>query len=361
MFDSLSGRLQDVFKTLRGEGRLTEQNIEAALREIRLAMLEADVNFKVVKAFVDRVRDRAMGQDVLRSLTPAQQVLKIVRDEMVALFGDAEGGLAATTRRPRVVLLLGLQGSGKTTTAGKLGKWLTKQGRHPLLVSTDVRRPAAIHQLNVLGEKASLRVHDPAGQMDPVTRAKGAIAEAANLGFDAVIVDTAGRLHIDDELMAELVAIKEATEPSDLLYVADAMTGQDAIKSAGEFNRRVGVSGVVLSKLDGDARGGAALSVVSVVGVPIAFVGSGERLEDLEPFHPERVVSRVLGMGDVLSLIERAEAAIDHQEAEQLESRIRANEFTLDDFRDQLRTIRKMGPLDQILGMLPGMGNLNAL
>ena len=361
MFDALSGRLQDVFKSLRGEARLTPETIEAALREIRLALLEADVNFKVVKAFVDRVRDRAMGQDVLRSLTPAQQVLKIVRDEMVALFGDAEGGLAATTRRPRVVLLLGLQGSGKTTTAGKLGKWLTKQGRHPLLVSTDVRRPAAIHQLNVLGEKASLRVHDPAGQMDPVTRAKGAIAEAANLGFDAVIVDTAGRLHIDDELMAELVAIKEATEPSDLLYVADAMTGQDAIKSAGEFNRRVGVSGVVLSKLDGDARGGAALSVVSVVGVPIAFVGSGERLEDLEPFHPERVVSRVLGMGDVLSLIEKAEAAIDVEDAERLEQKIRANEFTLEDFRDQLKAIRKMGPLESIVGMLPGMGNLKAL
>src|SRR5438445_4347956 len=361
MFDSLSGRLQDVFKTLRGEGRLTEQNIEAALREIRLALLEADVNFKVVKAFIDRVRDRAMGQDVLRSLSPSQQVVKIVRDEMIALFGDAEGGLRPTSKRPRVVLLLGLQGAGKTTTAGKLGKWLAKQGRHSLLVSTDVKRPAAIQQLNVVGQKASLRVHDPADQVDPVARATGAVAEAATLGFDVVIVDTAGRLHIDDELMNELVAIKDATAPSDLLYVADAMTGQDAIKSAGEFNRRVGITGVVLAKLDGDARGGAALSVVSVVGVPIAFVGSGERLEDLEPFHPERVVSRVLGMGDVLSLIERAEAAIDHEEAEQLESRIRANEFTLDDFRDQLRTIRKMGPLDQILGMLPGMGNIKAL
>src|SRR5438132_11273171 len=316
MFDSLSTRLQDVFKTLRGQGRLTEDLVEAALREIRLALLEADVNFKVVKAFIDRVRDRAMGQDVLRSLTPAQTVVKIVRDEMVALFGDAEGGLQDTTRRPRVVLLLGLQGAGKTTTAGKLGKWLAKQGRHPLLVSTDVKRPAAIQQLNVVGQKASLRVHDPAGVMDPLARARGAVAEATNLGFDAVIVDTAGRLHIDDELMTELVAIKTATDPSDLLYVADAMTGQDAIKSAGEFNRRVGVTGVVLSKLDGDARGGAALSVVSVVGVPIASVGSGERLEDHEPFHPERVVSRVLGMGDVLSLIEKAEAAIDQEDAE---------------------------------------------
>src|SRR6202521_6092823 len=361
MFDSLSTRLQAVFKTLRGEGRLTDQNIEAALREIRLALLEADVNFKVVKAFIDRVRDRAMGQDVLGSLSPSQQVVRIVRDEMVALFGDAEGGLQPTSKRPRVILLLGLQGAGKTTTAGKLAKWLAKEGRHPLLVSTDVRRPAAIQQLNVVAEKAGVRVHDPAGVMDPVARAKGAVAEATTLGFDAVIVDTAGRLHIDDELMAELVAIKNVTDPSDRLFVADAMTGQDAIKSAGEFNRRIGITGVVLAKLDGDARGGAALSVVSVVGVPIAFVGSGERLEDLEPFHPERVVSRVLGMGDVLSLIERAEAAIDHEDAERLEGKIRANEFTLEDFRDQLKTIRKMGPLEQIMGMLPGMGNLKAL
>jgi len=280
---------------------------------------------------------------------------------MLALFGDGQGGLQPTTKRPRVIVLLGLQGAGKTTTAGKLGAWLVKQGRHPLLVSTDVKRPAAIQQLNVVGQKASIRVHDPAGEMNPVARAKGAVAEAATLGFDVVIVDTAGRLHIDDELMDELVGIKSVTDPSDLLYVADAMTGQDAIKSAGEFNRRVGVTGVVLTKLDGDARGGAALSVVSVVGVPIAFVGSGERLEDLEPFHPERVVSRVLGMGDVLSLIERAEAAIDHEDAARLEEKIRSNEFTLDDFRDQLKTIRKMGPLEQIMGMIPGMGNLKAL
>src|SRR5437868_6596348 len=361
MFDSLGNRLQDVFKTLRGETRLTAENVEAALREIRLALLEADVNFKVVKAFVDRVRDRAMGQDVLRSLSPSQQVVKIVRDEMVALFGDADGGLQPTTRRPRVVLLLGLQGAGKTTTAGKLAKWLTKQGRHPLLVSTDVKRPAAIAQLNVVGQKASVRVHDPEGELNPVARAKGALAEAGNLGFDVIIIDSAGRLHIDDELMDELVAIRDVTDASDKLYVADAMTGQDAIKSAGEFNRRVGVTGVVLTKMDGDARGGAALSVVSVVGVPIAFAGSGERLEDFEPVHPERVVSRVLGMGDVLSLIERAEAAIDRDDAERLEAKIRSNEFTLDDFRDQLRTIRKMGPLEQIMGMLPGMGNLKAL
>ena len=361
MFDSLSTRLQGVFKSLRSETRLTPENIEAALREIRLALLEADVNFKVVKAFIDRVRDRAMDQSVLGSLSPSQQVVKVVRDEMVALFGNAEGGLQPTTKRPRVILMLGLQGAGKTTSSGKLGLWLSKQGRHPLLVSTDVKRPAAIQQLNVVAQKAGLRVHDPAGEMDPVARARGAVAEAATLGFDVVIVDTAGRLHIDDELMHELVAIRDATDPSDRLFVADAMTGQDAIKSAGEFNAQVGVTGVVLTKLDGDARGGAALSVVSVVGVPIAFVGSGERLEDLEPFHPERVVSRVLGMGDVLSLIERAEAAIDHEDAARLEQKLRSNEFTLEDFRDQLRTIRKMGPLEQIMGMLPGMGNIKAL
>jgi signal recognition particle subunit SRP54 len=358
MFDSLSTRLQDVFKSLRGEARLTEQTVEAALREIRMALLEADVNFKVAKAFIDRVRDRAVDQEVLRSLTPAQQVVRIVRDEMLALFGDTTGGLPASQARPRVILMLGLQGSGKTTTSAKLGRWLAKQGRHPLLVSTDVRRPAAIQQLSVVAKQAGVKAHEPAQEMDPVRRASGAVAEAKNSGFDVVIVDTAGRLHIDDELMDELQSIKAAIQPTDLLYVADAMTGQDAIKSAGEFNRRIGVSGVVLSKMDGDARGGAALSVVGVVGVPIAFVGSGERLQDLEPFHPDRVVSRVLGMGDVLSLIEKAEEAVSIEDAEKLERKIREDDFTLEDFRDQLRTIKKMGPLEQILGMLPGMGNL---
>src|SRR5688572_29160238 len=360
MFDSLSNRLQDVFKSLRGETRLTPEAIEVALREIRLALLEADVNFKVVKAFIDRVRDRAMGQDVLRSLSPAQQVVKIVRDEMIALFGDAQGGLQPSSRRPRVILLLGLQGAGKTTTAGKLATWLTKQGRHPLLVSTDVKRPAAIQQLAVVGEKAGVRVYAPE-TMDPVARASGALSEARAKGFDTIIVDTAGRLHIDDELMDELQAIKEAVRPSDLLYVADSMTGQDAIKSAGEFNRRVGVTGVVLTKLDGDARGGAALSVVSVVGVPVAFIGSGETLEDLELFHPDRIVSRMLGMGDVLSLIEKAEAALDEGEAEKLEEKLRKNQFTLDDFRSQLKTIKRMGPLESVLGMIPGMGQIKEL
>ena len=366
MFDSLSTRLQEVFRSLRGEARLTEASVDAALREIRLALLEADVNFKVAKAFVDRVRVRAVDREVLRSLTPAQQVVKIVRDEMIALFGVAAGGvpgsaLQPNTKAPRVIALLGLQGSGKTTTAAKLGKWLTRQGRHPLLVSTDVRRPAAIEQLGVLGQKAGLRVHDPKGERNPVARAAGAVAEARNLGFDVVIVDTAGRLHIDDELMGELEAIKSAVDPVDRLYVADAMTGQDAIKSAGEFNRRIGVTGVVLTKLDGDARGGAALSVVSVVGVPIAFVGTGERFEDLEPFHADRLVSRILGMGDVLSLIERAEQAIDQEEAERLSEQIRLDDFTLENFRDQLRAVRKMGPFEQLLGLLPGMGDLKQL
>jgi signal recognition particle subunit SRP54 len=361
MFESLSTRLQDVFKSLRGEARLTEATVDAALREIRIALLEADVNFRVVKAFVDRVRARAVGDDVLRSLTPGQQVIRVVRDELLALFGDTPGGLSATSRVPRVVLMLGLQGSGKTTSSAKLAKWLQKQGRHPLLVSTDVRRPAAIKQLTVLADQVGVRVHDPAGEMDPVARASGALAAVRNLGFDTLIVDTAGRLHIDDELMAELAAIKAAVEPTDLLYVADAMTGQDAVKSAGEFNHRIGVSGVVLTKMDGDARGGASLSVVGVVGVPIAFVGMGERVEDLELFHADRLVSRLLGMGDVLSLIERAEEAIDEESRAKLEAKVRLDDFTLEDFRDQLRSLKKMGPLEQVLGMLPGFGAIKQL
>jgi signal recognition particle subunit SRP54 len=361
MFDALSTRLQDVFQSLGGEVRLTPETTERVLRDIRTALLEADVNLQVVKAFVDRVRDRASEQTVQSSLAPAQQVVKIVRDELLNLFGDAKGGLSQGGKRPQVILMLGLQGSGKTTTTGKLARMLARQGRFPLVVSTDVRRPAAIEQLAVVAGKAGVRVFDPAGNLDPVSRAKGALAEARNTGLDVVIVDTAGRLHIDDELMRELVAIKDVVQPSDLLYVADAMTGQDAIKSAGEFNRQVGVTGVVLSKIDGDARGGAALSVVSVVGVPIAFVGAGERLEDLEAFHADRFVSRLLGMGDVLSLIEKAEEVIDAKQAEDLEQKIRKNSFTLGDFRDQLRTIRKMGPLEHIMKLLPGMGQLKAL
>jgi len=361
MFESLSNRLQGVFKSLRGEARLTEATVDAALREIRLALLEADVNFRVVKAFIERVRAKAVGDEVLKSLTPDQHVVRIVRDEMLALFGTAPGGLSVTSRAPRVVLMLGLQGSGKTTSSAKLARWLASQGKHPMLVSTDVRRPAAIQQLSVLAKQVGVRVHDPEGEMDPVARASGALAATKNLGFDTLIVDTAGRLHIDDELMVELEAIKSAVEPSDLLYVADAMTGQDAVKSAGEFNHRIGVSGVVLTKMDGDARGGAALSVVGVVGVPIAFVGMGERPQDLEPFHADRLVSRLLGMGDVLSLIERAEAAIDDESRARLEQKTRLDDFTLEDFRDQLRTLKKMGPLEQVLGMMPGFGQLKQL
>ena len=361
MLDSLSTRLQDVFRSLRGELRLSEDHVDAALREIRLALLEADVNFRVVKAFIERVRAKAVGEDVLRSLTPAQSVVRIVRDEMLALFGDVTGGLTETSRVPRVVLMLGLQGSGKTTTSAKLARWLAQQGKHPMLVSTDVRRPAAIEQLSVLAKQVGARVHDPEGEMDPVARATGALAATKQLGFDTLIVDTAGRLHIDDELMAELDAIAAAVNPTDRLYVADAMTGQDAVRSAGEFNARSGVSGVVLTKLDGDARGGAALSVVGVVGVPIAFVGVGERPQDFEPFHADRLVSRLLGMGDILTLIERAEEALDDESREKLEQKTRLDDFTLEDFGDQLRTIKKMGPLDQVLGMIPGMGAIKEL
>ena len=356
MFQVLGSRLQDVFGALRREVRLTPETVERTLREIRLALLEADVNFKVVKAFIDRVRDRATEREVLDSLTPSQQVVGIVRDELLSLFGESRAGLSTTTDRPQVVLLVGLQGSGKTTTTAKLGRWLGGQGRHPLLVSTDVRRPAAIEQLAVLAADAGLRVHE-AGGGDPVRRAVSAVSEARQLGFDVVLVDTAGRLHVDDELMQEIVAIRDAASPSDLLFVADAMTGQDAIRSAGEFNHRLGVTGVVLTKLDGDARGGAALSVVSVVGVPVAFAATGERVSDLEPFRPERLVSRLLGMGDVLSLVERAEQAIDREDAVSMATRIRRNEITLDDLKQQLQAVGRMGPLNQVLGMIPGFGS----
>jgi signal recognition particle subunit SRP54 len=361
MLESLSTRLQEVFKSIRGQSRLTEAIVDNVLREIRMALLEADVNFRVVKAFTDRVRVKAVGDEVMKSLSPDQHVVRIVRDEMLALFGDKTGGLTETSKAPRVVLMLGLQGSGKTTTSAKLARWLLKQGKHPMLVSTDVRRPAAIQQLTVLAGQVGARVHDPEGEMDPVARAAGALVATKNLGFDTLIVDTAGRLHIDDELMAELAAIQAAVDPADRLYVADAMTGQDAIKSAGEFHHRIGVSGVVLTKMDGDARGGAALSVVGVVGVPIAFVGVGERPQDFEPFHADRLVSRVLGMGDVLSLIERAEEALDDETRAKLEQKTSLDDFTLEDFRDQLRALKKMGPLEQVLGMIPGFGAMKEL
>ena len=310
MFDSLSTRIQDVFQSLRGEVRLTPEHVETALREIRMALLEADVNFTVVKAFIDRVRDKATDQAVLKSLSPDQQVIKIVRDELLALFGDAEGGLTKQASTPRVVLLLGLQGSGKTTTSGKLGKWLTRQGKHPLMVSTDVRRPAAIQQLAVVGEQADVRVYET-GSLDPVERARGALAEARAKGFDTVIVDTAGRLHVDEDLMAQIRAVAAAIEPQEILFVADAMTGQDAVRSASGFAAALPLTGIILTKTDGDARGGAALTVVTTTGKPIKFVGVGEKPEDFEPFHPDRMASRILGLGDVLTLIEKVEASVD--------------------------------------------------
>ena len=358
MFGSLSERLQSVFASVRGDVRLTPESVETALREIRLALLEADVNFKVVRAFIDRVRDRAVDRAVLESLTPSQQVVAIVRDELRALLGDGEGGLAPSRQRPQVVLLLGLQGAGKTTTTVKLARWLESQGRHALVVSTDVRRPAAIEQLRVLAGDAGIRVHDPDPGTGVAARAEGAVEQAREMGFDAVLVDTAGRLHVADDLMRELETLKVAVEPSDLLYVADAMTGQDAIKSAGEFNRRIGIDGVVLTKMDGDARGGAALSVVSVVAVPVNIVGDGERIDDLHPFRPDRLVSRMLGMGDVLSLVEKAEQVVSREEASQLERKIRRNDFTLQDMRDQLTAVKRMGPLDRLMDLIPGMGQM---
>jgi signal recognition particle subunit SRP54 len=360
MFDSLSTRIQDVFQSLRGEVRLSGEHVEAALHEIRLALLEADVNFRVVKAFVDRVRDKAMDQAVLKSLSPGQQVIKIVRDELLGLFGDAEGGLSKNAPTPRVVLLLGLQGSGKTTTSGKLGKWLTRQGRHPIMVSTDVRRPAAIQQLAMVGGQADVRVFETES-MDPVARATGALAEARAKGFDTVIVDTAGRLHIDDELMDELQAIADAVRPSDLLYVADAMTGQDAIKSAGEFNRQVGVTGVVLTKIDGDARGGAALSMRAVTGAPIKFAGVGEKLDALDLFEPKRMAGRILGMGDIVSLVEKAAEEMDEAKAKKAAKKMAKGEFDMDDLADQFKQMRRMGGMGAILGLMPGMGKMKKM
>ncbi|MBI3932868.1 MAG: signal recognition particle protein [Acidobacteria bacterium] len=361
MFETLTEKLQGAFRSLRGQGTLTPGHVEGALREIRLALLEADVHFRVVKDFLERVRVRATGEDVLRSLTPDQAVLRVVRDEMVSLLGG-EGVVRLETgsRPPSVVLITGLQGSGKTTSAAKLGRWLVNRGHHPLLVSTDVHRPAAREQLRSLAGKAGLEVHHPEGD-DPEAILRSALSEARAVGHDVLLVDTAGRLHVDDELMAELARLKGVAAPTEILYVADAMTGQDAVKSADEFHKRVGLTGLVLTKLDGDARGGAALSAAAVTGRPVKFAGVGEKVDDLEPFQAERMVSRILGMGDVLSLIERVEEAVDHEKAEEMVRRLRRSEFTLEDFREQMRQLRKMGPLDQILGMLPGMGSLKGV
>jgi signal recognition particle subunit SRP54 len=358
VFETLSEKLQGVFRSLRGQGSLSSAQVEAALREIRLALLEADVHFKVVKDFLERVRAQATGQEVLKSLTPDQAVLRVVRDEMVALLGGGAAHLATSSRIPSVVLMAGLQGSGKTTTTAKLGLWLTKGGHHPLMVSTDVYRPAAREQLRTLGQKTGLKVHHPEGQSEPRALLRSALDEARSVGHEFLLVDTAGRLHIDDELMQELQDLKALSQPSEVLYVADAMTGQDAVRSAEEFHRRIGITGIVLTKLDGDARGGAALSAAAVTGRPVKFAGIGERPEEFEPFQPERMVSRILGMGDVLTLIERVEQAVDHEKAEEMARKLRRAEFTLEDFRDQLLQIKKMGPLDQIASMIPGMGRI---
>jgi signal recognition particle subunit SRP54 len=356
VFESLSDKLQGVFRSLRGQGTLTEAHVESALREIRLALLEADVHFKVAKDFLERVRAKAMGQEVLRSLTPSQAVLRIVRDEMITLLGGVEEPrLLTSSRLPSVILMTGLQGSGKTTTTAKLGAWLARGGHHPLLVSTDVYRPAARDQLRTLGRQSGLKVHHP-DLADPRELLRSAIGEARAVGHDFLLADTAGRLHIDDELMAELQDLKAVGEPSEVLYVADAMTGQDAVRSADEFARRVGITGIVLTKLDGDARGGAALSAAAVTGRPVKFAGVGEKVSELELFRPDRMVSRILGMGDVLGLIERVEGAVDRQQAEEMARKLRRAEFTLEDYRDQLKQLRKMGPLDQVLSMIPGLG-----
>ena len=352
MLDSLSTRLQTIFDKLGGRGRLSEENIQEALREVRVALLEADVNFKVVRAFIDRVKEKAVGQDVLTSLTPAQQVVKVVHTELVELLGGSGHRLAAAPHPPTVIMLMGLQGSGKTTTAAKLARLYTKQGQHPMLAAADTQRPAAMDQLRTLGAQLGVPVTGQPGQT-PLQICRAAREEAASRGLTPLILDTAGRLHIDEALLAELQAIKRDVAPHHVLLVVDAMTGQDAITVADKFNQAVGIDAVVLTKMDGDSRGGAALSVRHVTGRPIAFVGVGEKTDALEPFHPDRLASRILGMGDVLSLVEKAQAVVDQTKAEALAKKLREDTFTLEDFRDQLKQLRQMGPLDQILGMLP--------
>jgi signal recognition particle subunit SRP54 len=360
MLEGLSSRIQDTLRKLRGEGRVSEEHLQAAMREIRLALLEADVNFKVVKEFVASVREKALGQDVLKSLTPGQQVVKIVRDELIDLLGRDPSRLEFKKTPPSVILMVGLQGSGKTTSTGKLASWLSKQGRRPLMVSADVYRPAAIEQLAIIARALDLPVYE-SESLDAVDRTRLALKQCRNTGYDTLLIDTAGRLHVDDELMSELELIRQETQPQEILLVADAMTGQDAVNSAAEFNRRIDLTGVVLTKLDGDARGGAALSIRAVTGTPIKFIGIGEKYEALEVFHPERLAGRILGMGDILTLIEKAEETADEEQAQAVLDKIRRNEFTLEDFRDQMRQIRKLGPLEQVLGMLPQVGALRGL
>ena len=356
MFENLSDKIQGIFKNLRGEGKLSTEHIESALKEIRMALLEADVNFKVVKEFTSSVRTKALGQEVLASLSPGQQVVKIVRDELVELMGGSTARVRFASQPPTVLMLVGLQGSGKTTSSGKLARWLQKEGHRPMLVSVDVYRPAAREQLKVIAGEIEARIWDGNADDSPLELCQGALAEARNSAHDVLIIDTAGRLHIDDELMGELTQIKETIKPHEILFVADAMLGQDAVNSAQQFHEKLGFNGFILTKLDGDARGGAALSIKSVTGQPVKFVGTGEKYDAFEVFHPDRLVSRIIGMGDIMSLIEKAEETIDKKKALELQKKVLSDTFTLEDFREQLRQIRKMGSLDQIMGMLPSIG-----
>ena len=358
IFESLSDRLQATFKKLRGHGKLTEDDVNEAMREVRMALLEADVNFKVVKQFIKTVKERAIGQDILETLTPAQVVIKIVDEELTKLMGGTQSRLNISPKPPTVIMMVGLQGAGKTTSAGKLGLALKKQGKRPLLVAADIYRPAAITQLQVLGKQLDIPVFSMEQGSDAVTIAKSSIGYSQSHACDVVIIDTAGRLQIDEKLMQELRDIKSEVHPHEILLVVDAMTGQESVNVAQAFNDALGLDGVVMTKLDGDARGGAALSVKAVTGVPIKFIGLGEKLEPLEPFHPDRMASRILGMGDVLSLVEKAQATFDMEEAKKMEKKLRKDEFTLDDFLAQMQQVKKLGSLDNILGLIPGMGGL---
>ncbi len=355
-FESLSNKLQDVFKQLRSKGKLTEKDVKAALREVKLALLEADVNFKIVKEFVNKVSEKAVGIEVLEGLNPGQQVVKIVNDELVSLMGNTQSKLTFSSKPPTVYMMVGLQGAGKTTTTGKLAGQLRKQGKRPLLAACDVYRPAAIKQLQVVGSTYNIPVFEM-GQGNPVDISKEAIKYAVSNNNDVVIIDTAGRLHINEELMDELDNIKNEVHPQEILLVIDAMTGQDAVNVAQTFNDRLGIDGVIITKMDGDTRGGAALSVRSVTGKPIKYVGMGEKMEDLEPFYPDRMASRILGMGDVLSLIEKAQQAYDENQAKELEKKMRTQDFNLEDFMTQLQQIKKMGPLKDLMKMIPGVGS----
>ena len=362
MFDRLSERFDDIFKKLRGHGKISERNIDEALREIRRALLEADVNFQVAKTFIQRVREQAIGQKVLKSLTPGQQIIKIVHDELIELLGGTVSPLKLADHPPTVLMLVGLQGCGKTTVAGKLARHLKNQGKPSLLVAADTYRPAAIDQLKTLGETLEVPVFSQPPETDPVDICRQGLEEARRTNRSAVIMDTAGRLSIDEDMMDELVRIQQATEPHEIIFVADSMLGQDAVETAHRFHEQLTFTGCVLTKMDSDARGGAALSIRQMTGEPIKFIGNGEKLDALEPFHPDRMASRILGMGDILSLVEKAEEAFDQEQQTEMEKRLRREEFTFEDFLEQLHALKKMGPLDQLVGMIPGVGkNLKGL